>query len=838
MVEAKIKALRDELERHNYNYYVLSAPTISDFEFDKMMKELQELEAAHPEFADPDSPTRRVGSDLSKEFEQVVHKYPMLSLGNTYSEDEIRDFYDRTVRSLNEPFEIVAELKYDGTSISLTYEKGRLTRAVTRGDGTRGDDVTANIKTIRSVPLRLRGSDFPEEFEIRGEVLLPWAEFDRLNKEREEQEEPLFANPRNAASGTLKQQNPAIVASRKLDAYFYYLLGENLPAEGHYENLQAARAWGFKIPDVIRKCQSLQDIFDYIAYWDVERKNLPVATDGIVLKVNSLRQQRNLGFTSKSPRWAIAYKFQAERAETRLNSVSFQVGRTGTVTPVANLEPVLLAGTVVKRASLHNADIIEGLDLHIGDQVYVEKGGEIIPKIVGVNVEARSMLMGDKVRFIRVCPECGTPLVRPEGEAAHYCPNESGCPPQIKGRIEHFVTRKAMNINIGPETVEDLYNAGYVKDSADLYTLTVADLLRLERWAEKSARNLMSSLEESKQVPFERVLFGLGIRFVGETVAKRLVSAFHSIEALEQASLEDLVAVDEIGERIAQSVLSYFSDEKNRTLVNRLKEQGLRMAVSEEQLANRSEKLKGLTIVISGTFSKHSRDEYKAMIEQHGGKNSGSVSGKTDYILAGENMGPAKLEKAAKLGVKIINEDAFLNMLEEMFTNYFIKKKIQALVSDAAKRPHRSLSLDEARSLLVLYNIEDHEDVMRALEPLRKAKKDIKTCVYVPSGGADIPFDDSNIPVHIKNDLNAWGFPSDSVLKKVGALKADILIDITRPGCYALQYIALRRPSAFKVGIKYPGQEWYDLGLTVTDKDDIQYLFGQILFYLRSIRAK
>ena len=687
MVEAKIKALRDELERHNYNYYVLSAPTISDFEFDKMMKELQELEAAHPEFADPDSPTRRVGSDLSKEFEQVVHKYPMLSLGNTYSEDEIRDFYDRTTRSLNEPFEIVAELKYDGTSISLTYEKGRLVRAVTRGDGTRGDDVTANIKTIRSVPLRLRGSDFPEEFEIRGEVLLPWAEFDRLNKEREEQEEPLFANPRNAASGTLKQQNPAIVASRKLDAYFYYLLGENLPAEGHYENLQAARAWGFKIPDVIRKCQSLQDIFDYIAYWDVERKNLPVATDGIVLKVNSLRQQRNLGFTSKSPRWAIAYKFQAERAETRLNSVSFQVGRTGTVTPVANLEPVLLAGTVVKRASLHNADIIEGLDLRIGDQVYVEKGGEIIPKIVGVNVEARCALMNNeeltmnnepndhyslfitnyslsKVRFIRVCPECGTPLVRPEGEAAYYCPNESGCPPQIKGRIEHFVTRKAMNINIGPETVEDLYNAGYVKDSADLYTLTVADLLRLERWAEKSARNLMSSLEESKQVPFERVLFGLGIRFVGETVAKRLASAFHSIEALEQASLEDLVAVDEIGERIAQSVLSYFSDEKNRTLVNRLKEQGLRMAVSEEQLANRSEKLKGLTIVISGTFSKHSRDEYKAMIEQHGGKNSGSVSGKTDYILAGENMGPAKLEKAAKLGVKIINEDAFLNMLE------------------------------------------------------------------------------------------------------------------------------------------------------------------------------
>ena len=565
---------------------------------------------------------------------------------------------------LNEPFEIVAELKYDGTSISLTYEKGRLTRAVTRGDGTRGDDVTANIKTIRSVPLRLQGSDFPEEFEIRGEVLLPWAEFDRLNKEREEQEEPLFANPRNAASGTLKQQNSAIVASRKLDAYFYYLLGENLPAEGHYENLQAARAWGFKIPDVIRKCQSLQDIFDYIAYWDVERKNLPVATDGIVLKVNSLRQQRNLGFTSKSPRWAIAYKFQAERAETRLNSVSFQVGRTGTVTPVANLEPVLLAGTVVKRASLHNADIIEGLDLHIGDQVYVEKGGEIIPKIVGVNVEARSMLMGIR-SALSVCVRSAGLLWCVRGRGGALLSGTSRAVlPQIKGRIEHFVTRKAMNINIGPETVEDLYNAGYVKDSADLYTLTVADLLRLERWAEKSARNLMSSLEESKQVPFERVLFGLGIRFVGETVAKRLVSAFHSIEALEQASLEDLVAVDEIGERIAQSVLSYFSDEKNRTLVNRLKEQGLRMAVSEEQLANRSEKLKGLTIVISGTFSKHSRDEYKAMIEQHGGKNSGSVSGKTDYILAGENMGPAKLEKAAKLGVKIINEDAFLNMLE------------------------------------------------------------------------------------------------------------------------------------------------------------------------------
>ena len=661
----RITALREALEQHNYNYYVLSAPTISDREFDEMMKELQTLEEAHPEYADPHSPTQRVGSDLSKEFEQVVHKYPMLSLGNTYSEEEVKDFYERIARDLNEPFEIVAELKYDGTSISLTYEDGRLVRAVTRGDGTRGDDVTANVKTIRSVPLKLMGGQYPAAFEIRGEILLPWAEFDRLNKEREEQEEPLFANPRNAASGTLKQQNPAIVAARKLDAYFYYLLGEELPAETHFDNLEAARSWGFKIPNVIRVCNSLEDIYNYIAYWDTERKNLPVATDGIVLKVNSLRQQRNLGFTAKSPRWAIAYKFQAERAVTRLNSVSFQVGRTGAVTPVANLEPVLLAGTTVKRASLHNADIIEGLDLHLGDMVFVEKGGEIIPKIVGVDVEARGLLVGDKVCFIRSCPECGTPLVRLEGEAAHYCPNEAGCPPQIKGKIEHFVTRRAMNINMGPETVEDLYEAGYVKDSADLYTLKISDLLRLERWADKSARNLLASLEESKQVPFERVLYGLGIRFVGETVAKRLVSAFHSMDQLEHASFEELTAVDEIGERIAQSIIAYFADDRNRTLVNRLKEYGLQMSVAEEKLANRSEKLKGLSIVISGTFAKHSRDEYKAMIEQHGGKNSGSVSGKTDYILAGDNMGPAKLEKATKLGVKIINEDEFLNMIAE-----------------------------------------------------------------------------------------------------------------------------------------------------------------------------
>lgn len=664
-VKEQIEALRKELEQHNYKYYVLSAPVISDQEFDAKMRTLQELEAAHPEYYDVNSPTQRVGSDLTKDFVQVTHRYPMLSLGNTYSEEEVRDFYERIARSLNEPFEIVAELKYDGTSISLTYERGELVRAVTRGDGTKGDDVTANVRTIRSIPLRLQGSDYPDRVEIRGEILLPWAEFDRLNREREEQEEPLFANPRNAASGTLKQQNPAIVAARKLDAYLYYVMGEELPSDTHYGNLEAARRWGLKVSDAIQVCHSLQDIYDYIHQWDEGRHNLPVATDGIVLKVNSLSQQRYLGFTAKNPRWAIAYKFQAERAETRLNSVSFQVGRTGAVTPVANLEPVLLAGTTVKRASLHNADIIAALDLHIGDEVYVEKGGEIIPKIVGVNKEARTFLLGDKVRFIARCPECGTSLVRAEGEAAYYCPNESGCPPQIKGRIEHFVTRKAMNINIGPETVEDLYEAGLVRNAADLYDLKINDLLHLERWAEKSARNLLDSLRQSKQVPFERVLYALGIRYVGETVAKRLAQAFLSLEKLEKASWDELVAVDEIGERIAQSVVAYFADERNRELVERLKNCGLQMEVPQEALANRSNRLKGLTIVISGTFSRHSREEYKALIEKHGGKNSGSVSGKTDYILAGENMGPAKLEKAAKLGVKIIHEEDFLKLIEE-----------------------------------------------------------------------------------------------------------------------------------------------------------------------------
>ncbi|MDR2763970.1 MAG: NAD-dependent DNA ligase LigA [Tannerella sp.] len=662
--ESKIKSLRVELEQHNYNYYVLSSPTISDVLFDEKMKELEALEAQYPEYADLCSPTQRVGSDLSKEFEQVSHRYPMLSLSNTYSEGEVTDFYERMARALNEPFELVAELKYDGTSISLIYEKGRLKQAVTRGDGTRGDDVTANVKTIRSIPLRLLGEGYPEWFEIRGEIVLPWPEFERLNREREQQEESLFANPRNAASGTLKQLNPAVAAARRLDACLYYMAGESLPADTHYDNLQAARSWGLKVSDAMRKCATLQEVFDYIAYWDRERRNLPVATDGIVLKVNSLRQQRYLGATAKSPRWAIAYKFQAEQAATRLNTVSYQVGRTGVVTPVANLEPVQLAGTTVKRASLHNADIIAALDLYLGDRVFVEKGGEIIPKITGVDTDARSILMGEKVFFIHRCPECGTRLIRPEGEAAYYCPNEWDCPPQVKGKIEHFVTRKAMNINMGPETVEDLYNAGYARNVADLYTLKTENLLSLERWAEKSVQNLQESLEASRQVPFERVLYGLGIRYVGETVAKRLAYAWTSMERLMQAGFESLTQTDEIGERIAQSVIAYFADERNCELVGRLRAYGLQMTLHGEALATRSNRLEGLTFVISGTFTHHSRDEYKSMIERCGGKNAGSVSGNTNYLLAGKNMGPAKQARAAKLGVKIIHEEEFLKLIE------------------------------------------------------------------------------------------------------------------------------------------------------------------------------
>ena len=662
-VKEKIDQLRADLHRHNYNYYVLNAPEISDKEFDDRMRELQELEKEHPEYQDDNSPTMRVGSDLNKNFTQVAHKYPMLSLGNTYSESEVTDFYDRVKKALNEDFEICCELKYDGTSISLTYENGKLVRAVTRGDGEKGDDVTDNVKTIRTIPLVLHGS-YPESFEIRGEILMPWEVFEELNREKEAREEPLFANPRNAASGTLKLQNSAIVASRKLDAYLYYLLGEELPCDGHYENLQAAAGWGFKTSEHMKKAHSLEEVFEYIRYWDTERKNLPVATDGIVLKVNSMRQQKNLGFTAKSPRWAIAYKFQAERALTRLNKVTYQVGRTGTVTPVANLDPVQLSGTIVKRASLHNADIIEGLDLHIGDMVYVEKGGEIIPKITGVDKDARSMLIGEKVKFITHCPECGSKLIRYEGEAAHYCPNETSCPPQIKGKIEHFISRKAMNIDgLGPETVDMFYRLGLIKNTADLYQLTADDIKNLDRMGEKSAENIIKGIEASKEVPFERVLFALGIRFVGETVAKKIAKSFNDIDELENANLKKLINIDEIGEKIAQSILTYFANPLNRELIERLKSTGLRLYRREEDLSGYTDKLAGQSIVISGVFTHHSRDEYKELIEKNGGKNVGSISAKTSFILAGENMGPAKLEKAHKLGIKLMSEDEFLTLI-------------------------------------------------------------------------------------------------------------------------------------------------------------------------------
>ena len=664
-IKEKIEHLRQELNEHNYNYYVLNAPVISDREFDRMMEELQQLEKEYPQYSDPNSPTQRVGNDINKAFTQVKHKYPMLSLGNTYTIDEVASFYDRVRSGLNEDFRIVGELKYDGTSISLTYRHGKLLRAVTRGDGVQGDDVTENVKTIRSIPLQLRGTGYPDEFEIRGEILMPWTVFEQLNAEREREEETLFANPRNAASGTLKLQNSAIVASRNLDAYLYYLLGEDLPSDDHYENLQIARSWGFKISDAMQVCHSLEEMKAFIDYWDVNRKNLPVATDGIVFKVAYLSQQKNLGYTAKSPRWAMAYKFQAEQALTRLNSVSYQVGRTGTVTPVANLDPVQLSGTVVKRASLHNDDIIQSLDLHIGDMVFVEKGGEIIPKITGVDFDARGLLIGEKVTFIKQCPECGTPLVRYEGEAAHYCPNEMGCPPQIKGRIEHYISRRAMDIDgLGPETIDLFYRLGMVRTVADLYSLNESEIASLERLGEKSARNIIEAVDRSLQVPFERVLFALGIRFVGETVAKKLANSFVSIEALEAATLDDLVDVDEIGPRIAQSVRAYFENEQNRNLIKRLKEAGVQMRISEDRLSGFTDKLDGATIVISGTFTHHSRDEYKQMIEQHGGKNTGSVSAKTTYLLAGENMGPAKLEKARKLGIKIISEEDFLQMIQ------------------------------------------------------------------------------------------------------------------------------------------------------------------------------
>ena len=663
-IKERIDQLRTDLHRHNYNYYVLNTPEISDKEFDDMMRELQDLEKEHPEYQDENSPTMRVGSDLNKNFTQVTHKYPMLSLGNTYSENEVTDFYDRVKKALNEDFEICCELKYDGTSISLTYENGKLVRAVTRGDGEKGDDVTDNVKTIRTIPLVLHGNNYPEHFEIRGEILMPWEVFEELNREKEAREEPLFANPRNAASGTLKLQNSAIVASRKLDAYLYYLLGEELPCDGHYENLQTAAGWGFKISEHTKKTHSLEEVFEYIRYWDTERKSLPVATDGIVLKVNSMRQQKSLGFTAKSPRWAIAYKFQAERALTRLNRVTYQVGRTGAITPVANLDPVQLSGTIVKRASLHNADIIEGVDLHIGDMVYVEKGGEIIPKITGVDKDARGMLIGEKVKFITHCPECGSKLVRYEGEVAHYCPNETACPPQIKGKIEHFISRKAMNIDgLGPETVDTFYRLGLIKDTADLYQLTAEDIKNLDRMGEKSAENIIKGIKASKEVPFERVLFALGIRFVGETVAKKIAKSFNNIEELENADLEKLTSIDEIGEKIAQSILIYFSSPLNVSLIERLKSAGLQLYRKEEDLNEYTDKLAGQSIVISGVFTHHSRDEYKDLIEKNGGKNVGSISTKTSFILAGENMGPSKLEKAHKLGIKIISEDEFLTLI-------------------------------------------------------------------------------------------------------------------------------------------------------------------------------
>ena len=661
--QERILQLRKQLHEHNHNYYVLSAPTISDFEFDALLRELQELEDAHPEMFDPSSPTQRVGSDIAKGFKQVAHKYPMLSLGNTYSKSEVADFYERVKRALNEEFEICCELKFDGSSISLTYRDGKLVQAVTRGDGEKGDDVTANVKTIRSVPLVLKGSGWPAEFEIRGEILMPWKVFEELNAERERAGEPLFANPRNAASGTLKLMDSAEVAKRKLDAYLYFMLGEELPATGHYENLEAAREWGFKISDTTRKCRTLDEVFAFIDHFDTARKELPVATDGIVLKVNSLRQQKNLGYTAKSPRWAIAYKFQAERALTRLNEVTYQVGRTGVVTPVANLDAVLLSGTIVKRASLHNADIIEKFDLHIGDMVYVEKGGEIIPKITGVDTDAR-LLLGNKVKFITKCPVCGTPLVRNEGEAAHYCPNERGCAPQMRARIEHFVSREAMNIEtIGPETVEMLFNYGLIKDITDLYRLQEEDFLLLPRLGARSVDNLLAAVKQSCNVPFERVLFALGIRHVGATVAKRLVRAFGNIDAIMNASVSDLMAVDEIGERIAASVNGFFATPHNREIVEKLRAAGLKFEIEEEVLQGRTDILAGKSIVISGVFAHHSRDEYKDMIERNGGKSVGSVSKATSFILAGDNMGPAKLEKANKLNIRLVTEDEFLQML-------------------------------------------------------------------------------------------------------------------------------------------------------------------------------
>ena len=660
----RILQLRKLLHLYNYQYYVLNQPSVSDRDFDGLMHELQDLEAQHPELFDKNSPSQRVGSDLTTGFTQVVHKYPMLSLANTYNEQDVAGWYESVRKDLaGEPFEVCCELKYDGLSISLTYVDGQLVRGVTRGDGVQGDDVTANVRTIRAIPLVLPGTGYPKEFEIRGEILMPWQVFERLNAEREAAEEPLFANPRNAASGTLKSLDPQLVANRQLDAYLYSLLGEDLPTEKHYENLQEAHKWGFKISEGMRKASTLQEIYDFINRWDEARHQLPVATDGIVLKVNSLRQQRALGFTAKSPRWAIAYKFKAERVCTRLDEVTYQVGRTGAVTPVANMQPVQLAGTTVKRATLNNEDFIRSFDLHIGDYVYVEKGGEIIPKIVGVDVSRRTPDL-QPIHFITHCPECGASLVRYEGEAAYYCPNDAGCPPQIKGRIEHFIARKAMNIDsIGPETVDDYFRRGLIRNIADLYTIDVQQI-NGDGSREKSARKIVNSIRASVEVPFERVLFALGIRFVGETSAKLLARHFKTLDALMVASIADLMEVEGVGEVIAESVIRYFHNEENLQIIERLRSYGLQMSLNAEQLQGSTDKLAGKSIVISGVFERHSRDEYKAMIELNGGKNVGSISSKTSFILAGANMGPSKLQKAEKLGLALVDEETFLRMLE------------------------------------------------------------------------------------------------------------------------------------------------------------------------------
>lgn len=664
-IKSRIDILREKLHYHNYKYYVQAQPEISDFEYDQLLQELIQLENDNPEFFDPNSPSQRVGNDISKDFEQVVHKYPMLSLGNSYSKEEIADFENRIKRILpNENIEYVCELKYDGVAIGLTYKYGLLNRAVTRGDGIQGDDVTNNVKTINSIPLKLNTAGFPQEFEIRGEILFPHKGFEALNKEREEIGEPLFANPRNAAAGTLKLQKSSIVAKRPLDCLLYFVLGEDLPYQSHFENLMQAKKWGFKVPEHIKICKNIDEIFDFINHWDSERKNLPFDIDGVVIKVNSYKHQRDLGFTAKSPRWAIAYKFKAEQVKTKLLSIDYQVGRTGAITPVANLEPVLLAGTTVKRASLHNSDQIQLLDIRVNDYVFVEKGGEIIPKIVGVDKDLRTNEI-QPVHFITNCPECNTELIRIEGEAKHYCPNETGCPPQIKGRIEHFISRKAMNIGAAEATVEALVDNELIHDYADLYSLSKEQVLSLERFAEKSANNLIDSIEESKQVPFQRVLFALGIRYVGETVAKTLTQELKSIENIQKASLEELTAINEIGERIALSVITFFKNDENIKIIEKLKNAGVQLSVIEKEIDETNNKLNGQTIVISGTFEKHSRDELKELIEKYGGKNTSSISAKTNYLLAGENIGPSKLEKVKKLNIPVITEDEFLKMISE-----------------------------------------------------------------------------------------------------------------------------------------------------------------------------